>query len=102
MDLINAQFKQKEYPYFKNQRGLFLNLITRKEWGFSKAIGFNPLKNTYTSFPILDEPIIGIALDKSPKNPNYEFSIEDMLSEDWVIFSEENIKNTKQEIINAQ
>ena len=101
MDLINAQLFQKDCPYFKNKYGLFLNLLTRKDWGFSKAIGYNPLKNSYTSFPILDEPIIGVALDKSSKNPNYEFSVEDLISDDWVVFSEENIKNIKQEIINA-
>lgn len=101
MDLINAQLFQKDCPYFKNKCGLFLNLITRKDWGFSKAIGYNPLKNSYTSFPILDEPIIGISLDKNSKNSNYEFSVEDLISDDWVVFSEENIKNIKQEIINA-
>lgn len=101
MDLINAQLFQKDCPYFKNKYGLFLNLLTRKDWGFSKAIGYNPLKNNYTSFPILDEPIIGVVLDKSSKNPNYEFSVEDLISDDWVVFSEENIKNIKQEIINA-
>ncbi len=101
MDLINAQLFQKDCPYFKNKYGLFLNLITRKDWGFSKAIGYNPLKNSYTSFPILDEPIIGITLDKNSQIPNFEFSVEDLISDDWVVFSEENIKNIKQEIINA-
>lgn len=38
MDLINAQFRQKECPYFKSKRGLFLNLITRKEWVFQKQL----------------------------------------------------------------
>ena len=101
MDLINAQLFQKDCPYFKNKYGLFLNLITRKDWGFSKAIGYNPLKNSYTSFPILDESIIGITLDKNSQIPNFEFSVEDLISDDWVVFSEENIKNIKQEIINA-
>lgn len=101
MDLINAQFFQKDCPYFKNKYGLFLNLITRKDWRFSKAIGYNPLKNSYTSFPIIEAPFNDVILDKNSQIPNFEFSVEDLISEDWVVFSEENIKNIKQEIINA-
>ncbi len=101
MDLINAQLNQKEVPYFKTPKGLFLNLMTRRDWNFSKAIGFNPSKSEYVEFKILDEPIIGISLDKGAKKIVYDFSIEDMLSDDWVLFSEESIKKTKQEIMNA-
>lgn len=101
MDLIDAQLFQKDCPYFKNKYGLFLNLITRKDWGFSKVIGYNPLKNSYTSFSIIEAPFNDVILDKNSQIPNFEFSVEDLISDDWVVFSEENIKNIKQEIINA-
>ena len=97
MDLINVQMSQKKLPFYMNTKGGYLNLIARIDWGFKKAIAYNSKTKSYVSFPISDEPIIGLSLEKR-KMSNYEFNIEDLFANDWVIFSEENMKKAKQEI----
>ena len=94
MDLISAQIKQKNKPILLDGDRKFCSIILRKSWKAEKALVFIPVHKSYFVVPIIDEPIIGIHFSKSEKK-EYEFSIEDMIADDWIFDSENNLKEIK-------
>lgn len=92
MDLMSVQSEYHNKPFMEDGR---LNVMLRKGWRLEKALVWNTATEKFYSFQILNEPIIGVRVDRKNKKSEYDFNTEDLLADDWVCINESNLKELK-------